>query len=95
MAISCRPDISYAVGRLSRFMHGPTDKAVNDCIHLLGYLKTPHHRLLCLEYRVHDYRLSKFLYEMHGDKSCALRGISRRLVNAQGKPLDAFTDSNL
>ena len=95
MAVSCRPDISYAIGRLSRHMHGPSDGAVLEGLHLIGYLKTPHHRLLSLEYRVTDNRLRSMMSTMHGDKFGALRGVSGRLTNAQGKPLDAFTDSNL
>ena len=38
MSVSCRPDIAYGVGRLSRHKHGPTEEAAMDCAHLLGYL---------------------------------------------------------
>ena len=95
MSISCRPDVSYGIGRLSRHMHNPTPEAVSECIHLLGYLKVPKHRLTCLEYRVSGNRLRTMMSGMHGDKNGALRGVSGRLTNAQGQPLDAFTDSNL
>jgi hypothetical protein len=95
MSVSCRPDMSYGIGRLSRHMHSPTEEAILECLHMLGYLKVPKHRLTCLEYRASGNRLRKMMANMHGDKLGALRGVSGRLTNAQGKPLDAFTDSNL
>ena len=46
LSITCRPDISHAVGRISRAMHNPTPENANQVIQLLGYLKgTQQHRL--------------------------------------------------
>ena len=37
LSITCRPDISHAVGRISRAMHNPTPENANQVIQLLGY----------------------------------------------------------
>jgi transposase InsO family protein len=43
LAVNTRPDISHAVGILSRFMSSPTDKHWEAAKHVLRYLKgTPH-----------------------------------------------------
>jgi hypothetical protein len=38
MSITCRPDISYAVGKISRGMHSPTLAHVRMLEHCLGYI---------------------------------------------------------
>ena len=46
-SITCRPDITFAVGRVSRGMHAPTPQHVRMLEHLLGYLKKfPHLKLV-------------------------------------------------
>ena len=47
IAITCRPDISHAVGRVSRTMHKPTEQSIGQVIRLLQYLNnTKEHRLV-------------------------------------------------
>jgi len=47
ISITCRPDITHAVGRLSRHMHNPDITHAAQARRLLGYLrKTPRHKLV-------------------------------------------------
>ena len=47
MSITCRPDISFAVGRVSRGMQAPTYKHVKMLEHLCGYMRNfPHLKLV-------------------------------------------------
>ena len=96
MSISCRPDISYAVGRLSRHMHKPDNDAAKDCAHLLGYLNDASHKGLGLLYSVQDNKMRSHMVRMHGEhRNGLLRGIQGAITDIHGRPIDTFTDSNL
>jgi hypothetical protein len=96
MSISCRPDISYAVGRLSRHMHNTTDDAARDCAHLLGYLNDATNKGLGLLYCVNGNSMRSHMVRMHGQhRNGTLRGIQGALTDVHGRPIDTFTDSNL
>ena len=96
MSISCRPDISYAVSKLSRHMHGPTDDAARDCAHLLGYLNDASNKGLGLLYCVDNNKMRSHMVRMHGEhRNGLLRGIQGALTDVHGRPIDTFTDSNL
>ena len=46
ISITCRPDITQAVGRVSRAMHAPTDMHIAQVMTLMGYLRlTQNHKL--------------------------------------------------
>ena len=96
MSVSCRPDIAYGVGRLSRHMHGPTEEAVMDCAHLLGYLGDAKHKGLGLLFCVDNNLMRKHMCRMHGEhRNGMIRGIQGAITDVHGRPIDTFTDSNL
>ena len=90
MAISCRPDISYAVGRLSRHMHTPTDAAIQDCAHLLGYMNCVEHRGLGLFYSAAATTTRNHFSGFYGlHQNGVIRGIHGSLTDVHSRSREA------
>ena len=95
IAISCRPDLAHGVGILARHMHGPTATAVDNCIHLCGYLKNPAVQRMKLEYCVQDNRVKAHIAQQHGDRTGALHAYSGPLNGVDDCPLAVYSDATL
>ena len=70
MSITCRPDISYAVGRVSRGMHNPERHHIKMLEHLCGYMRAyPHLKLI---YQRHGNQIETHLSHLsHQDSALA------------------------
>ena len=85
ISVTCRPDITYVVGRLSRGMHKPTRAHVNLLKCLLKYLNS--HRDTPLVYQAENNEAHKHFHEMmNGDPS---------LFSISGSFLDKGFDVNV
>ena len=88
--VACRPDISFAVGRLARHMHTPTDDAAAECAHLLAYLKqTKSLKLLYQSGPTNKYALFRH------SVSSANPSTDLRAELSLSSPLTACTDADL
>jgi hypothetical protein len=83
MSITCRPDISYAVGKISRGMHSPTLAHVRMLEHCLGYIYRHKARALV-------YLRSGNAVETHfrnlSEQDSQLVGIAQREYRGDGRP---------
>ena len=82
MSITCRPDISYAVGRVSRGMHNPERHHIKMLEHLCGYMRAyPHLKLI---YQRHGNQIETHLSHLSNQDS-ALATMATREYNGEAR----------
>ena len=82
MSITCRPDIAYAVGRVSRGMHNPERHHIKMLEHLCGYMRAyPHLKLI---YQRQDNQIEQHLSHLSNQDS-ALATMATREYNGDAR----------
>ena len=91
MSITCRADITLAVGKVSRGMHDPTDEHVFMSRQIVGYLKV--HRNVKLVYRRAKTRIQKLFKEI-ADTDSALTSICGKDYAQIKDPILGMSDAD-
>ena len=91
IAITARPDLAFAIGKVSRGMHQPNPRHIAMLKHLLGYLrKTQNFKMV---YKKNNNAVEA-LFRQIGDRDVALATLCAS-DQKNIDPLGGFTDANL
>ena len=91
MSITCRPDLTLAVGKVSRGMHNPTPENVLQLRQIVGYLKV--HRDVKLTYRRSKARIQR-LFKQIADVDSALLSIVGHDYSEIRDPIVGMSDAD-